>query len=71
MARPVSVVEFSDFQGSFLRKFSADTLPKLKATCVKGRQARFSYRHFTILGNFGAIGHGGRMRRESRGKFWD
>jgi len=47
---PVTIVEFSDFQCSFCRKFWAETLPKLKETYIQKGQARFLYRHFAILG---------------------
>ena len=47
---PVTIVEFSDFQCSFCKKFWADTLPRLKETHIKKGQVRFIYRHFAILG---------------------
>jgi protein-disulfide isomerase len=49
---PVTIVEFSDFQCSFCRKFWSDTLPKLKDTYIKQGKGRFTYRHFAILGKF-------------------
>jgi protein-disulfide isomerase len=49
---PVTLVEFSDFQCSFCKKFWADTLPKLKAFYVQQGQVQIIYRHFAILGKF-------------------
>ena len=70
-AAPVTIVEFSDFQCSFCRKFWADTLPKLKETYIKKGQARFIYRHFAILGK-----HSVEAAKEAecagvQGKFWE
>jgi protein-disulfide isomerase len=67
----VSIVEFSDFQCSFCRKFWADTLPKLKESYIKQNQARFSYRHFAILGNFSVQSAMAAECAAEQGKFWD
>jgi protein-disulfide isomerase len=47
---PITIVEFSDFQCSFCKRFWAETLPKLKEAYINTGKARFSYRHFAILG---------------------
>ena len=47
---PITIIEFSDFQCSFCRKFWAETLPKLKEAYINTGKAQFSYRHFAILG---------------------
>ena len=47
---PVSIVEFSDFQCGYCRKFWQDTLPKLKESYIEKGKLRFTYRHFAILG---------------------
>jgi protein-disulfide isomerase len=47
---PVTIVEFSDFQCSFCRKFSTDTLADLRASFIERGEVRFVYRHFAILG---------------------
>ena len=68
---PVTIVEFSDFQCSFCRKFWSDTLPKLKETYIKRGKARFIYRHFAILGKFSEQAA---MAAECAGeqeKFWE
>jgi protein-disulfide isomerase len=67
----VSIVEFSDFQCSFCRKFWADTLPKLKNTYIKQGKARFTYRHFAILGK---VSEQAAMAAEcagEQGRFWE
>lgn len=68
---PVSVVEFSDFQCSFCRKFWADTLPKLKESYIKQGQARFSYRHFAVLGKFSVQSAMAAECAGEQGKFWE
>src|SRR5919106_3660294 len=67
---PVTLVEFSDFQCSFCRKFWADTLPKLKASYVKQGQVRFIYRHFAILGKFSEQAAMAADCAGEQGKFW-
>jgi protein-disulfide isomerase len=47
---PVWIVEFSDFQCGYCRKFWKDTLPKLKESYISKGAVRFTYRHFAVLG---------------------
>jgi protein-disulfide isomerase len=68
---PVSIVEFSDFQCSFCKKFWADTLPKLKDTYIKRSEARFSYRHFAVLGKFSVQSAMASECAGEQGKFWE
>ena len=71
MSAPVSIVEFSDFQCSFCRKFWADTLPKLKASYVKHGQVRIIYRHFAVLGKFSEQAAMAADCAGEQGKFWE
>lgn len=68
---PVSIVEFSDFQCSFCRKFWANTLPKLKDVYVKQGKVRFAYRHFAILGKFSEQAAIASECAAEQGKFWE
>ena len=47
---PVWIVEFSDFQCGYCRRFWLDTLPNLKQSYIERGKVRFTYRHFAILG---------------------
>jgi protein-disulfide isomerase len=47
---PIWIVEFSDFQCGYCRKFWHDTLPKLKESYISKGTVRFTYRHFAVLG---------------------
>ncbi len=47
---PVWIVEFSDFQCGYCKKFWQDTLPKIKESYIEKGTVRFTYRHFAILG---------------------
>lgn len=67
---PVTIVEFSDFQCSFCRKFWAETLPKLKETYIDKGQARFLYRHFAILGKLSVQAAQASECAAEQGKFW-
>lgn len=68
---PVAIVEFSDFQCSFCKKFWADTLPKLKETYFKKGQVRFIYRHFAILGKHSMQAAQAAECAGEKGKFWE
>src|SRR3972149_10915657 len=67
---PVVIVEFSDFQCSFCRKFWAETLPKLKEAYIQKGQARFIYRHFAILGKHSVQAAQASECAAGQGKFW-
>ena len=47
---PVTIVEFSDFQCGFCRKFWKDTLPRIEEKYIRSGTVRFVYRHLAILG---------------------
>lgn len=66
-----TIVEFSDFQCSFCKKFWAETLPKLKETYIKKGQVRFVYRHFAILGKFSVQAAQAAECAGEQGKFWE
>jgi len=68
---PVTIVEFSDFQCSFCKKFWAETLPKLAETYIRQGKARFIYRHFAILGKHSLEAAQGAECAGEEGKFWE
>lgn len=70
-AAPVSIIEFSDFQCSFCKKFWANTLPQLKEVYIKKGQARFGYRHFAILGKSSEHAAQGAECAGEQGRFWE
>ena len=67
---PVTMVEFSDFQCSFCRKFWAETLPRLKETYIKTGQVRFVYQHFALLGEHSVAAAKAVECAREQGKFW-
>ena len=67
---PVTMVEFSDFQCSFCRKFWALTLPSLKETYIKTGQLRLVYQHFAILGEHSVAAAQAAECAREQGKFW-
>ena len=67
---PVTMVEFSDFQCSFCRKFWADTFPRLKETYIKAGQVRFVYQHFAVLGEHSVAAAKAVECAREQGKFW-
>jgi protein-disulfide isomerase len=68
---PVTIIEFSDFQCSFCKKFWADTLPKLKEAYINTGKARFGYRHFAILGKHSEQAALASECAAEQGKFWE
>lgn len=68
---PVAIVEFSDFQCSFCKKFWRDTLPKLKNNYIEKGQVKFIFRHFAILGNHSVQAAQGAECAGEQGKFWE
>src|SRR5262249_42570427 len=68
---PVTIVEFSDFQCGFCRRFWAETLPKLKQTYIDEGKARFIYRHFAILGKHSEQAALAAECAAEQGKFWE
>ncbi|MGH7771449.1 MAG: DsbA family protein, partial [Candidatus Binatia bacterium] len=68
---PVTIVEFSDFQCSFCKKFWNDTLPRLKETYIKKGKVRFIYRHFAILGKLSEQAAQAAECAGEQGKFWE
>ncbi len=67
---PVKIIEFSDFQCSFCRKFWAETLPRLKETYIKNGHLRFLYAHFAILGKPSVMAAQAAECAREQGKFW-
>jgi protein-disulfide isomerase len=68
---PVTVIEFSDFQCSFCKRFWADTLPKLREAYINPGKARFIYRHFAILGKHSEQAAQAAECAGEQGKFWE
>jgi len=67
---PITIVEFSDFQCGFCRRFWKETLPKIEAAYINPGKARFVYRHLIALGPLSEqAAHGAECARE-QGKFW-
>ena len=68
---PITIIEFSDFQCSFCKKFWAETLPKLKEAYINTGKTRFSYRHFAILGKHSEQAALASECAAEQGKFWE
>jgi protein-disulfide isomerase len=67
---PITMVEFSDFQCSFCRKFWEETLPKIEAEYINTGRVRFVYRHLTALGPFSERAAEAAECAREQGKFW-
>ena len=67
---PITIVEFSDFQCSFCRKFWKETLPKIEADYIDTGKARFVFRHLAVLGPFSERAAEAAECAREQGKFW-
>jgi protein-disulfide isomerase len=67
---PLTLVEFSDFQCSFCRKFWEQTLPKIEEKYIDKGRVRFVYRHFAILGKPSVAAAQASECAHEQGKFW-
>lgn len=69
-AAPVTLVEFSDFQCSYCRKFWRDTLPRIEETYIRTGKVRFVYRHLALLGPPSVEAALAAECAHAQGKFW-
>jgi hypothetical protein len=69
-AAPVTLVEFSDFQCSYCRKFWRDTLPGIEEKYIRTGKVRFVYRHLAILGAPSVEAAIAAECADQQGKFW-
>lgn len=69
---PVIVIEFSDFQCPFCRKFWNETLPQIKKEYIDTGKVKFVYRDFPLSFHAGAqpAAEGAECARD-QGKFWE
>lgn len=67
---PVVLIEFSDFQCSFCRKFWQTTLSPIEKKYINTGRVRFLYRHFAILGKHSVAAAQAAECAHEQGKFW-
>ena len=67
---PVTIVEFSDFQCGYCRKFWQETLPRIEEKYIRTGKVRFVYRHLAILGAASVQAAIAAECAHEQGKFW-
>jgi protein-disulfide isomerase len=67
---PVTIVEFSDFRCGFCKRFSTETLPKLKQFYFDKGTVYFVFRHFAILGKQSEEAALASECAAEQGRFW-
>jgi protein-disulfide isomerase len=67
---PVTIVEFSDFQCRYCRKFWEETLPRLEERYIRAGKVRFVYRHLAVLGPPSVQAAVAAECAHDQGKFW-
>jgi len=68
---PVTLIEFSDFQCSFCRKFWQATMPLLDKKYISTGKVRFIYRHFAIVGKSSEVAAQAAECAGEQRKFWE
>lgn len=68
---PITIIELSDFQCVFCRKFWKETLPRLDAEYIKSGKVRFVYSHLAILGRQSVTSAQAADCAGEQGKFWE
>jgi protein-disulfide isomerase len=68
---PVVIVEFSDFQCVYCRKFRQETLPKIEERYIRAGKVRFVYRHLALLGEASILAAQAASCAHDQGKFWE
>lgn len=68
---PVTLIEFSDFQCSFCRKFWQTTLPVIEKKYIKTGKVKFVYRHSANLGRQSVASALAAECAAEQGKFWE
>lgn len=67
---PLIIVEFSDFQCSFCRRFWRETLPRIEERYIRTGKVRFVYRHLAMLGPMSVQAAEAAECAHAQGKFW-
>ncbi len=68
---PVVMVEFSDFQCVYCRKFWRETLPKIEDRYIRRGQVRFVYRYLAVLGEGSILAAQAAACANDQEKFWE
>jgi len=66
---PVTIVEWSDFQCGFCRKFTQETLPKIYSEFVETGKVRIIFKHYPAHQNSGILAKGSECAAEQN-SFW-
>ncbi|MFC1465072.1 MAG: DsbA family protein [Candidatus Brachytrichaceae bacterium NZ_4S206] len=67
----VTIVEYSDFNCGFCRRFYNETLQRILDEYVKTGKARFSYKHYPFLAESSAWKAEAAECAAEQGRFWD
>jgi len=67
----LTIVELSDFQCSYCRKFRWETLPQLEERYIRPGKIRFVYRHMAVLGQASVQAAQAASCAEDQGRFWE
>jgi protein-disulfide isomerase len=67
----IVMVEFSDFQCGYCRKFAFETLPRIEERYIRTGKMRFVYRHMAVLGPPSMQAAQAASCAFEQGKFWE
>jgi len=67
---PIVMIEYSDFQCPFCRRFFTETWPQIEASYARAGQVRFVYKHLAILGQESLWAAEAAECAADQGQFW-
>jgi protein-disulfide isomerase len=67
---PIVMVDFSDFQCGYCRKFQLETLPRLDRQYMQTGKLRYVFRHLAILGEASVQAAQASVCAFEQGRFW-
>jgi protein-disulfide isomerase len=70
-AAPIVMVDFSDFQCGYCRKYQKETIPKLDRHYIQPGKVRYVYRHLAIFGEASIQAAQASACAFDQGKFWE
>ncbi|MFB3819818.1 MAG: DsbA family protein [Candidatus Methylomirabilales bacterium] len=68
---PITVVELSDFQCTYCRKFRWETLPALEQEYIQSGRVRLVYRHLAVLGQASVRAAEAASCAHDQQRFWE
>ncbi|MCL5996997.1 MAG: DsbA family protein [Chloroflexi bacterium] len=70
-AATITIIEYSDFQCPYCKRFHSEVLPRIVTDYVKTGKVKFSYKHFAFLGDESLWAAQAAECAADQNRFWD